>query len=155
MIFTTSFQSPIGQIKIEADDNHITEITFADQPVEETLNRLTSLAALQLAEYFAGNRKTFNLPLAFLGTVFQQQVFKLIAEIPFGGTLSYLQLAKRYGNEKAIRAVAAANGKNKLAIVVPCHRVVGSDGSLTGYAWGLDKKEWLLQHEGAIQKKLF
>ena len=155
MIFTTSFHSPIGQIKIEADKNYITEITFTDQPVAENPNRLTSLAALQLAEYFARNRTKFNLPLAIRGTVFQQQVLKLVAEIPSGHTLTYLQLAKRYGDKKAIRAVAAANGKNKFAIVVPCHRVVGSNGALTGYAWGLDKKEWLLQHEGAIQQKLF
>ena len=155
MAFAASFESPIGLMKIEADDNYITEIIFTNQPVESNPNRLTDLAALQLAEYFAGTRKEFDLPLAISGTAFQVKVLKRVAEISFGQTRTYLQLAKRYGYEKAIRAVAAANGKNKLAIVVPCHRVVGSDGALTGYAWGLQKKEWLLKHEGAIQQKLF
>ena len=154
-MFTASFESPIGLMKIEADDNYITEIIFTDQPVESNPNRLTDLAALQLAEYFASTRNKFDLPLAMPGSDFQNQVLRLVDEIPFGSTISYLELSKRYGKPSAIRAVAAANGKNKLAIVVPCHRVVGSGGSLTGYAWGLRKKEWLLNHEGAIQQKLF
>jgi len=95
------------------------------------------------------------LPLAQSGSEFQQHVWRLLAEIPFGKALTYLQLAELFGNAKAIRAVAAANAKNQFAIVVPCHRVIGADGALTGYAWGLEKKEWLLRHEGALPETLF
>jgi methylated-DNA-[protein]-cysteine S-methyltransferase len=142
-------------MKVEADENHITEIIFIDQPVASNPNRLTDLATNQLEDYFSGKRKSFNLPLLLQGTDFQKLIYELVQEIPFGQTVSYMKLAKLYGDEKAIRAVAAANGKNRLAIVVPCHRVVGIDGTLTGYVWGLQKKEWLLQHEGAIQQTLF
>ena len=155
MLFTAVILSPIGQLKITADETSITEIIFTDQPVASNPNRLTALAANQLAEYFIGQRNQFELPLSFQGSDFQKRCLALVDNIPFGKTITYLELAKRYGDRKAIRAVAAANGKNKLAIVVPCHRVIGTDGSLTGYAWGLEKKEWLLQHEGAIQQKLF
>jgi methylated-DNA-[protein]-cysteine S-methyltransferase len=155
LIFTTSFQSPIGQVKIEADENHITEIIFTNQLVKDNPNQLTALASAQLQAYFTGRRRVFDLPLADQGTDFQNRVLDLVAEVPFGKTISYKKLAGLYGDQKAIRAVAAANRKNKFAIVVPCHRVIGRDGSLTGYAWGLDKKEWLLQHEGAIQPKFF
>ncbi len=142
-------------MKIEADENYISEIIFIDQPVASNPNPLTDLATDQLTDYFSGKRKSFELPLLLKGTDFQQRVYQHVQEIPFGTMVSYMKLARSYGDEKAIRAVAAANGKNRLAIVVPCHRVVGSDGALTGYAWGLQKKEWLLQHEGAIQQTLF
>ena len=154
-MFSAAILSPIGQIKITADENIITEIIFTDEPVESNPNRLTDLAANQLAEYFTGQRKQFELPLSIQGSDFQKRVLDLVSNIPFGLAITYLELAKRYGDLKAIRAVAAANSKNKLAIIVPCHRVIGTDGSLTGYGWGLEKKEWLLQHEGAIQQKLF
>jgi methylated-DNA-[protein]-cysteine S-methyltransferase len=102
---------------------------------------------MQLDEYFSGKRKTFNLPLAQPGTPFQQKVWELLYMIPFGKTISYHQLAMQYGDLKAIRAVASANGKNNLAIIIPCHRVIGSNRSLTGYAGGLWRKKWLLEHE--------
>lgn len=140
---------------IEANEEFITKIIFTDQPVAQTPNRLTALATAQLAEYFAGNRKSFELPLSYSLSPFQQKVLALVAEIPFGKTISYAELAIRFGDTNAIRAVAAANGKNPFAVVGPCHRVLGADGKLTGYAWGLDKKEWLLAHEGSGTLNLF
>lgn len=105
-------------------------------------------ARAQLAEYFAGTRQRFDLPLAPRGTPFQLAVLKALREIPFGATCSYGDIARRLGQPTASRAVGAANGRNPLAIVLPCHRVIGSDGSLTGYAGGLAAKRWLLRHEG-------
>lgn len=101
----------------------------------------------QLDEYFAGKRKKFELDFVFTGTVFQKKVWKALLEIPFGETTTYLALSNKLGDPKAIRAVAGANGANKMAILIPCHRVIGSDGSLTGYAGGLWRKQWLLDHE--------
>lgn len=111
---------------------------------------LLTEAANQLRQYFAGERQTFALPLAAAGTLFQQQVWQQLGQIPFGHTQSYGELAQRLGNKNAMRAVGAANGRNPIAIVVPCHRVIGADGKLTGYAGGLDRKIWLLQHEQRV-----
>lgn len=107
-------------------------------------------ATEQLIEYFNGNRRVFELPVVQEGTPFQQKVWQALMEIPFGKTLSYLELSRRLGDPKAIRAVAAANGKNNVAIVVPCHRVIGSNNQLVGYAGGLWRKKWLLEHEKKI-----
>ena len=104
-------------------------------------------AVNQLRQYFAGERQTFTLPLAAAGTLFQQQVWQQLCQIPFGHTQSYGELARQLGNKNAMRAVGAANGRNPIAIIVPCHRVIGADGKLTGYAGGLDRKIWLLHHE--------
>jgi methylated-DNA-[protein]-cysteine S-methyltransferase len=101
----------------------------------------------QLQEFFNGERKEFTIPANQAGTAFQQRVWKELTSIPFGKTISYLTLSKRLGDANAIRAVAASNGKNKISIIVPCHRVVGSNQSLVGYAWGNHRKKWLLQHE--------
>ncbi len=108
---------------------------------------LLSQCSQQLNEYFSGQRRDFELPLQQTGTPFQQKVWELLSQIPFGKTISYNTLSKQYGDVNAIRAVASANGKNNLAIIVPCHRVIGSDQSLTGYAGGLWRKRWLLEHE--------
>ena len=111
---------------------------------------------IQLNEYFAGDRTLFDLKLNPEGTTFQKQVWNALQTIPYGKTLSYLELSKQLGDVKAIRAVANANGKNTLWIIVPCHRVIGSDGSLTGYAGGLHRKQWLLEHESPYkQQSLF
>ena len=101
----------------------------------------------ELIEYFAGTRRSFTVPINQEGTEFQQKVWKELYELPFGKTLSYADLAKKLGDPKVIRAAAAANGKNKIAIIVPCHRIIGTDKSLVGYAWGKARKKWLLQHE--------
>jgi methylated-DNA-[protein]-cysteine S-methyltransferase len=114
--------------------------------------RVLDQAAEQLAEYFAGERTEFDVPLAAVGTPFQQRVWRMLEKIPFGETWSYGQLAARIGRPSASRAVGAANGKNPIGIIVPCHRVIGANGSLTGYAGGMPMKKWLLAHEQRQQK---
>ena len=109
---------------------------------------LTALAAEQLQAYFAGNLQQFSLPLAAGGTAFQQQVWQALTTVPYGKTASYGDIAKAINNPKGVRAVGLANGKNPIGIIVPCHRVIGANGTLTGYAGGVDKKAWLLVHEG-------
>jgi methylated-DNA-[protein]-cysteine S-methyltransferase len=112
---------------------------------------MTELAKQQLLEYFSEKRRSFSIPLAATGTEFQQSVWQALGQIPFGETCSYLDIAKSIGNPKACRAVGAANGKNPIPIIVPCHRVIGSNQKLTGFAGGLDRKAWLLTHENALQ----
>ncbi|MCU0405275.1 MAG: methylated-DNA--[protein]-cysteine S-methyltransferase [Chitinophagaceae bacterium] len=145
--------SPLGKLLITDEDDYISEIRFledGDQFPQEQPTHLTLEAVRQLNEYFEGNRNAFEFPVHQDGTVFQQKVWQELLNIPFGKTISYLELARRLGDEKTIRAAASANGKNKLAIVVPCHRVIGIHGKLVGYAGGLWRKKWLLEHEKAI-----
>jgi len=153
------YKSEIGIIEIRATDNSISKIDFIDEePLEfisESNNSCLNECLKQLTEYFAGKRKDFSLNLAPIGTDFEKRVWQELIKIPFGETISYLQLAERLENKKAIRAVGRANGKNPLAIIIPCHRVIGSNGSLTGYAGGLWRKEWLLKHEGSRQATLW
>ncbi|MBT1063994.1 methylated-DNA--[protein]-cysteine S-methyltransferase [Bowmanella sp. Y26] len=145
--------SPIGLIELCANPEGIQAITFVDtQTQAETDTPILKKAAEQLAEYFNGHRQDFDLPLAAGGTAFQQQVWHALVSIPFGQTGSYLDIARKIGNPAAVRAVGAANGKNPLSIVVPCHRIIGSNGNLTGYAGGLERKAWLLQHEQSQQR---
>lgn len=151
-------ETPLGYLAIGGSKNSISEIIFSPQSEEDTPTSSPALerAKEQLQQYFNGERTTFDLPLAPNGTNFQQKVWCELEKIPFGKTLSYAQLSLELENPLAIRAVAAANGKNKLMIVTPCHRVIGSDGSLTGYAGDLWRKKWLLEHEQATkQTKLF
>ena len=151
-------KTPLGVAKLEGDMDGISAITVLDndEKVTDLVPEVLEDAAYQLNEYFEGTRKRFDLTLNPDGTDFQQRVWTALQEIPFGKTVSYLELSKTLGDVKAIRAVAAANGKNPLWIVVPCHRVIGSDGSLTGYAGGLRRKKWLLEHESpAKQQSLF
>ena len=143
--YISFYSSPLGQVKIQCSDEHVQAILFMNE--EQATHELLNKTSQQLDEYFTGQRKTFDLPLLQPGTTFQQKVWDLLLQIPFGKTISYNDLSKQYGDLKAIRAVASANGKNKLAIIVPCHRVIGSNLSLTGYAGGLWRKKWLLEHE--------
>lgn len=150
-------QTPIGVVEFQGDENGLAAVTVLDteKPADSSPEVLED-AVYQFKEYFEGQRTHFTLKLNPTGTDFQKKVWKALLEIPFGATLSYLELSKRLGEVKAIRAVAAANGKNPLWIVVPCHRVIGSNGDLTGYAGGLHRKKWLLQHESpAKQTTLF
>lgn len=144
--------SPLGWISVTANDDVITSVIFHDNieltPVTpEKIFPLQHQCIQQLQEYFNGQRRQFDLPLGQPGTSFQAGVWQLLTEIPFGKTISYLQLALQTGDANATRAVANANGRNNIAIIVPCHRVIGSDGELTGYAGGLWRKKWLLEHE--------
>ncbi len=150
-------QTPLGIATIKGNENGIAAIAIAAEGiVSEEIPLVLQEAVTQLQDYFDGKRTYFDFQLNPVGTEFQQKVWKGLCEIPFGKTMSYLELAKQLGDVKAIRAVASANGKNPLWIVVPCHRVIGADGSLTGYAGGLWRKKWLLEHENpSTQQSLF
>ena len=153
---TTHLHTPLGLATIEGDGLGISQIRISEEqdPLVKTHPRVLEPAVRQLTEYFDGQRKEFNLQLNPRGTEFQKRVWQHLSSIPYGSTVSYMTMAKDLGDVKAIRAVAAANGKNPLWVVLPCHRVLGSDGSLTGYAGGLWRKQWLLEHEGARQQQL-
>ncbi len=156
--FHTYYQSPLGIIRVSGTDEFISEMSFIDniqQPppvpqLHQTMPSLLKEAIRQLDEYFQGQRRTFDFSLQQQGTEFQQKVWHELGSIGFGKTISYLDLAKRLGDPKVIRASAAANGKNNIAIVVPCHRVIGSKSDLVGYAGGLWRKKWLLEHENKV-----
>jgi methylated-DNA-[protein]-cysteine S-methyltransferase len=148
------YHSPIGPIRITAEDQCIAEMVFIESTTtesyfetEEALPEVIHQCVNELMEYFAGKRTAFTVAIHQEGTEFQQKVWKELYEIPFAKTISYADLAKKLGDPKSIRAAAAANGKNKIAIIVPCHRIIGTDQSLVGYAWGKARKRWLLQHE--------
>ena len=154
---TAHIKTPLGIATIIGDENGIFSITVADeQTIPTIIPNVLQEAVAQLNEYFDGERTDFTLKLNPKGTEFQQKVWSALLEIPYGKTRTYLEQSKILGDVKAIRAVASANGKNPLWIVVPCHRVIGSDGSLTGYAGGLWRKKWLLEHENpTTQQSLF
>lgn len=154
---TCFISSPLGITKIMGDENGIAIISvLSEGTISTTVPNHLQEAVLQLQEYFEGKRTEFTFKLNPKGTDFQQKVWQELRNIPFGKTISYLDLSKELGDVKAIRAAASANGKNPLWIVVPCHRVIGTDGSLTGYAGGLWRKKWLLEHENpTTQQSLF
>lgn len=153
--------SPIGALLLVADDTALCGLFVADHegfPSElpewevaghdpSAAEAILEVAQAQLEEYFAGARTSFDVPLRFHGTTFQQTVWRALLEVGFGETTSYGELARRIGRESAARAVGGANGRNPISIIVPCHRVIGSTGSLTGYGWGTGRKRWLLDHE--------
>ena len=156
--YTAYCKTPIGTAKIIGNSDGILSISVVDEPVEISENPHSSLTECiqQINEYFEGTRTTFQLKLNPQGTEFQKRVWDELVQIPFAKTRTYLEQSKILGNAKAIRAVAAANGKNPIWIIIPCHRIIGSDGSLTGYAGGLWRKQWLLEHENpSKQQKLF
>lgn len=153
----TYYKAPFGWMKIAASDIGIAELLFAGSPAKQKgENIFFSESIKQLDEYFNKKRTTFSVPLALQGTDFQKKVWNELLKIPFGETISYMQLAINLGDKKSIRAAGTANGRNPVAIIVPCHRVIGSSGDLVGYGGGLDKKKWLLEHEGVLtQQELF
>lgn len=154
---TAFIKTPLGIARIIGDENGISEISALDEgTVSETIPTILHEAVVQLEDYFQGKRTDFNFKLNPKGTDFQQRVWQELLNIPYGKSISYLDLSKKLGDVKAIRAAASANGKNPIWIVVPCHRVIGTDGSLTGYAGGLWRKKWLLEHENPTnQQSLF
>lgn len=153
--FTTYYQSPVGLLKIIGTEHFISEVSFHDTS-QKPPSRKKNLPPLliqcieQLIQYFNGQLQVFDLPLNQVGTSFQQDVWNELMNIPFGKTISYLELARRIGDNKATRAVANANGKNNVVIIVPCHRVIGASGKLVGYGGGLWRKQWLLEHESKV-----
>lgn len=155
--YIVDYQSPVGVIEITSTDETICSIMFTER--EHTVNHrqddtpeVLELCYRELEDYFKGQRRAFTFPYQFEGTDFQKTVWNALTTISYAETGSYKDIAVSIGNEKAIRAVGNANGKNKLNIVVPCHRIIGSNGKLTGYGGGLWRKEWLLQHEKTFKK---
>lgn len=153
--FTTYYHSPVGLLKISGTEDYISEVSFHDVTQKSVGNKkhlppLLIQCIEQLIQYFHGERRVFELPVSQEGTAFQKEVWNELAAIPYGKTISYLELAIRTGDSKATRAVANANGKNNVAIIIPCHRVIGADKSLVGYGGGLWRKKWLLEHEMKI-----
>jgi methylated-DNA-[protein]-cysteine S-methyltransferase len=148
--------SPVGQLKLVANEQALVAILWDNENpkrvrlaelIEDVSHPILLNTQQQLIEYFSGQRKVFDIPLDFEGTDFQKQVWSALLTIPYGETRSYKQIAQQLGNEKAVRAVGAANGKNPISIIAPCHRVIGAGGALVGFAGGLDKKEILLRLE--------
>lgn len=148
-IFKTTIETPIGYLEITTDEDSLLSILFTVNYAEPTLNQPSILKKtfLQIDEYFKGIRKEFDLNLQPAGTGFQLTVWEQVRKIPFGQTVSYLDIAIQTGSKNNTRAVGMANGKNPIPIIIPCHRVIGTSGKLTGYAGGLERKKWLLQHE--------
>ena len=148
-------KTPIGLAEIQGDENGVSNIHLKNEEIRRVSKVPQELeeAVRQIQEYFEGNRSQFTFLLNPSGTKFQKKVWQELLKIPFGKTSSYMELSKRLGDVKAIRAVASANGKNPLWIVIPCHRVIGTDGSLTGYAGGLWRKKWLLEHENPVKQE--
>ncbi len=142
------YRSPIGMLEIKATEKGVLSVVFVEEEHGEPReNEHVRLCTAQLAEYFGGQRKAFTVSLDPSGTEFQHKVWREVRAIPYGSTDTYSGVASKLGNDRASRAVGAANGKNKVGIIVPCHRVIGKNHDLTGYAWGTWRKEWLLKHE--------
>jgi methylated-DNA-[protein]-cysteine S-methyltransferase len=146
--------SPIGTICLRASGKGITDVFFIDESAEEQFskNPIINKCKMQLNEYFEGKRKVFDVELDLYGTSFQKLVWHELISIQFGNSISYLSLAAKLGNKNKIRAVANANAQNKIALLIPCHRVIGSNGELVGYSGGLWRKKWLLEHEEKIEQ---
>ena len=156
-LFTVYYESPIGFLEVQTTEGGLRAVSFTlEKNVVEKENIYNQLTIKQLDEYFKNERTEFDIPLDLAGTDFQLRVWRELSKIPFGKTKSYMDIAKALGDPKAIRAVGTSNGRNKISIIIPCHRVIGSDGSLTGYAGGMERKKWLLDFENPpIQGELF
>jgi methylated-DNA-[protein]-cysteine S-methyltransferase len=160
-VFTSTIDSPVGPLTLVARDAVLTNLSMDAQRhlVPPPLDAVRDDSwfkdiAQQLDDYFSGHRSTFDIEMNLIGTSFQKSVWSQLCSIPYGETISYGELAQRVGNPKASRAVGLANGRNPIAIIVPCHRVIGADGSLTGYGGGLERKTWLLDHESRPYREL-
>ncbi|WP_379967685.1 methylated-DNA--[protein]-cysteine S-methyltransferase [Ectobacillus sp. sgz5001026] len=149
-MFQTYYKSEIGWIEIKGNEDAIISVLFVDAPNKEEINPVLESCKQQVQEYFEGTRRTFTVPLSAKGTEFQTGVWDALKTIPYGETASYSDIATKIGNPKAVRAIGNANSKNPISILVPCHRIIGKNRALVGYAGGLWRKKWLLTHE---QKK--
>lgn len=147
-LHTAYYKSPIGVIKIQGNTDGLESLYFVDEDkVSTEIHPCLKECISQLDEYFKGTRENFSIDLCIEGTPFRKKVWEELIKIPYGETCSYIDIAKAIGNEKAVRAVGGANHNNKISVIIPCHRVIGKDGKLTGYGGGLWRKEWLLNHE--------
>lgn len=150
--FFDYYDSPVGILEICTTENELISVLYVDERKESSERPgILEEVIKQLDEYFAGSRKDFDIKFKLKGTEFQKTVWNALTDIPYGETVSYKNIATKIGNEKAVRAVGSANGKNVINIIVPCHRVIGANKSLTGYGGGLHRKSWLLKHEGSIE----
>lgn len=156
--YSTVIDSPVGKLTLVATDAALCELSWGGDPNDRSLapaatpmpsHPVLTQAVRELREYFSGARRSFDVPVETAGTDFQQEAWVALREIPYGETISYGEQARRIGRPKAVRAIGGANGKNPVGIIVPCHRVVGADGSLTGFGGGMAAKSWLLDHERA------
>jgi methylated-DNA-[protein]-cysteine S-methyltransferase len=168
MIVYDTIDTPVGELLLTATADGLTGVHFPKssdghrpeagwqraRPLPNPASSAIAAARAELDAYFAGTLTRFTVPLAATGTPFQQRVWTALRDVPFGATISYLELARRLGDAKAVRAVGGANGRNPIPVIVPCHRVIGADGSLTGFGGGLERKRWLLRHEGALPEGL-
>ena len=160
MRYRWDYPSVVGTLRLVMEDEQLVGVYFEQHhPAPRDLSGEIDASPFravtdQLDEYFAGDRDFFDVPLQFHGTEFQQQVWQQLQQIPTGTTVSYSELARRVGREDAVRAVAGAVGRNPISIIVPCHRVVGANGSLTGFAGGIERKRWLLERENAVERQL-
>jgi methylated-DNA-[protein]-cysteine S-methyltransferase len=154
-LFTLFYSSSLGLMEIKGTRQAIASVSFVEEekPSSNSVPAVLLQCKLELDEYFNGKRKAFAVPLAPVGTEFQQLVWNELLKIDFGNTNTYMSIAKKMNNPGAVRAVGLANGKNPIGVIIPCHRVIGEDGSLTGYAGGLWRKKWLLEHEGNTSGK--
>lgn len=155
-IYKTTVETPIGYLELTSDPQFLLSVSFADTLIisSDFQPEILKESVLQINEYFDGKRKEFNLSLQPTGTDFQNKVWEQVKKVPFGATASYLDIAIKTGSKNNTRAVGLANGKNPIPIIIPCHRIIGTNGKLTGYAGGLDRKKWLLQHEMRYLKKV-
>ena len=153
--YYTSMESPVGRIVLVSNDTHLKSLSFINELIEEPdrLPEILLRTVHQLSEYFAGTRSVFDLDIDPDGSGFQKQVWQQLLKVPYGSTKSYREVAVSLGSSLNTRAVGTANGKNPIAIIVPCHRIIGSDGKMVGYAGGLDRKKWLLLHEAQHTKR--
>lgn len=149
------YKSPIGNLRVVGNEESILTVDFSEYSIsnEDNYPEVIMECINQFEEYFAGKRKSFDVKYLLRGSEFQRKVWSELAQIPYGEIVTYKYIAEKIGNEKAVRAVGTTNGRNPIAIIIPCHRVVGAQGKLTGYAWGLWRKQWLLRHEKNYKDK--
>ena len=152
MDYAAYYESPLGWIEVKGNDIGIISIFFVDEQGPSCENPLVAQCVKELEEYFQNKRTVFTVPLCAQGTDFQKRVWTALRTVPYGKTASYLDMANEIGNPKAVRAIGGANSKNPISIIVPCHRIIGKNGTLVGYEGGLWRKEWLLKHEGSLTK---
>ncbi|MFJ8531255.1 cysteine methyltransferase [Bacillus pseudomycoides] len=150
-MYRAYYESELGLLEITANDKGITSVIFVEERKKENKSKLVDQCLVQLDEYFNKMRTEFTVPLSADGTPFQKSVWEALYTIPYGVSASYLDIAEKVGNTKAVRAIGGANSRNPISIIVPCHRVIGKSGKLVGYAGGLWRKEWLLKHEGILK----
>ena len=150
-MYQAYYKSELGWIEVKGDETGISSVLFVEQKQEDILHPIVERCVMELDEYFHKKRTEFTVPLRAKGTPFQKQVWNALCSVPYGKSASYLDMAEKIGNPRAVRAIGGANSRNPISIIVPCHRIIGKSGKLVGYEGGLWRKEWLLKHEGFLR----